>query len=266
MQLDPQIAIDSPFRSIKREDWKNLNGKVLHSFSPEDLEKLHALNEPLTNQEIEEVYFPLSHLLEIHIDRFQSLHQRTNRFFGKVESRLPYIIGIAGSVAVGKSTTARVLQRVLSMLPSKPKVDLVTTDGFLYPNKQLIEKGILNRKGFPESYDAKRLIHFLSAVKSGAPKITVPVYSHLVYDVLPDTQQQIIEQPDILIVEGINVLQVNSQRPRKGHSVFVSDFFDYSIYVHASEKILLNGIPIDLSHCALQRSKILNLSSTNMPI
>ncbi len=239
MQLDPQIAIDSPFRSIKREDWKNLNGKVLHNFSVEDLENLHALNEPLTNQEIEEVYFPLSHLLEIHIDRFQSLHQRTNRFFGKEESKLPYIIGIAGSVAVGKSTTARVLQRVLTLLPSKPKVDLVTTDGFLYPNQQLIERGILNRKGFPESYDAKRLIHFLSAVKSGAPKIAVPVYSHLVYDVLPDEQQQVIEQPDILIVEGINVLQVNSQRPRKGHSVFVSDFFDYSIYVHASEKNLI---------------------------
>jgi len=239
MQVIPQTSIDSPFRKISREEWKQLNGHFAHSISQDDISLLHALNEPLTIQEIEEVYFPLSHLLDIHIQQFHELHSNTNQFFNKNERKLPFIIGIAGSVAVGKSTTARVLKRVLSLLPSKPKVDLVTTDGFLLPNKTLIERGILNRKGFPESYDAKKLLNFLAAVKSGEERISVPVYSHLAYDILPDGDQQIIEQPDILIVEGINVLQVNSQRPRKGHSVFVSDFFDYSIYVHASEKNLV---------------------------
>jgi len=223
-------TINSPFQLLSRQDWRQLNGHFSHNISDSDIQYLHALNEPLTMEEIEDIYFPLAHLLHIHIQHAKTLHHDTNNFFLTNNKKLPFIIGIAGSVAVGKSTTARVLQKVLSLLPDKPKVDLVTTDGFLYPNQTLLERGIMNRKGFPESYDAKGLLTFLADVKSGKTNIEAPLYSHLVYDVLGE--KIIIDAPDILIVEGINVLQVNSQRT----GVFVSDFFDYSIYVDAKEK------------------------------
>ncbi|EFK55988.1 type I pantothenate kinase [Sphingobacterium spiritivorum] len=226
-------SVNSPFQQLSREEWKQLNGHFSHSIADSDIQHLRALNEPLTMEEIEEVYFPLAHLLDIHIQHSKILHHDTNSFFQANNKKLPFIIGIAGSVAVGKSTTARVLQKVLSLLPGKPKVDLVTTDGFLYPNKILQERGIMNRKGFPESYDTKGLLTFLSDMKSGESNIKVPVYSHLAYDVLPE--KIVIDGPDILIVEGINVLQVNSQRT----GVFVSDFFDYSIYVDAREKDIM---------------------------
>src|SRR5690606_8697926 len=202
-----------------------------------DIHQLNALNEPLTMQEIEDVYFPLSHLLRIHVDCYRKLHQSANAFFNNKTKRLPFIIGIAGSVAAGKSTTARVLQKVLSLAPGNPKVDLITTDGFLYPNSHLEAKGILNRKGFPESYDTRRLLGFLSDIKSGKEQVSAPVYSHLVYDIVPD-QLQWVSQPDILIVEGINVLQVNVKGKHRGPRVFVSDFFDYSIYVDADPENL----------------------------
>lgn len=227
-------TMSSPFETFSRLEWKNLNGHLTNTLITDDLDNLHAVNEPLTLEEIEEIYFPLAHLLHIHVHEYQRLHGNTNDFLQRNQQNLPFIIGIAGSVAVGKSTTARVLKKVLSLLPHKPKVDLVTTDGFLYPNKTLIERNILNRKGFPESYDTKLLINFLSEMKSGKQNLSVPVYSHMEYDIV-DGEEQLIENPDILIVEGINVLRVNSQRTY-GSGVFVSDFFDFSIYVDAEEK------------------------------
>lgn len=223
----------SPFRHVTREEWKELNGHPSYLIADEDIRKLNALNEPLTMQEIEEVYFPLSQLLRIHIDSYRQLHGFTNSFFNNHTKHLPFIIGIAGSVAAGKSTTARVLQKVLSLVPGSPKVDLITTDGFLHPNSYLESKGILNRKGFPESYDTRRLLGFLSDIKSGKELVSAPVYSHLAYDILPE-ELQWVAQPDILIVEGINVLQVNVKGKYRGPRVFVSDFFDYSIYVDAT--------------------------------
>lgn len=228
----------SPFIHMNRERWKSLNGSSSFTLSDEDIGKLSALNEPLTLEEIQDIYFPLSHLINIHVERAKHLHSDVEQFLKDKTQKIPFILGIAGSVAAGKSTTARVLQRVLSLGPDKPKVDLVTTDGFLLPNAVLESKGILNRKGFPESYDARRLIRFLADLKSGHQKVSAPMYSHLEYDVIPD-QLQKIESPDIVIIEGINVLQVNTGRKYRGPKIFVSDFFDYSIYVHSSEKNLL---------------------------
>ncbi|MFV0471482.1 MAG: type I pantothenate kinase [Paludibacteraceae bacterium] len=230
-------ATFSPFRSFTREEWKQLEEHPMFPVSDIDLDRLSAINEPLTTEELEEIYLPIVRLLQINITHFRRLHLERDEFFKRPSHRVPYIIGIAGSVAAGKSTTARVLQKLLSMTPGKPNVELVTTDGFLYPNAELENRGIFNRKGFPESYDAKRLLAFLSSAKSGQKMLKSPVYSHLYYNVLPG-KIRTIREPDILIVEGINVLQVSSNRLLPKRRVFVSDFFDFSIYVDAAENDL----------------------------
>lgn len=226
-----QSEIYSPYLTFKREAWARLKDNDISHLLTKDIARLKALNEPLTQEEVRQIYLPLSRLLTFYVQAGKELYTVTDKFLHTKIKKVPFIIGIAGSVAVGKSTTARVLQHLLSLWPGNPKVELVTTDGFLYPNRILEAQNLMNRKGFPESYDTRRLIRFLADLKSGIPKISVPVYSHLFYDV-QDDQSRLIEQPDIVILEGINVLQGNSGSENMAE-VFVSDFFDFSIYVDA---------------------------------
>lgn len=197
-----------------------------------DLEALRGINDQLDLDEVTAIYLPLTRLLNLYVSATQSLHRVSTTFLGTIAPKLPYIIGVAGSVAVGKSTLARLLQALLSRWPEHPRVELITTDGFLFPNAELEARGIMDRKGFPESYDTQSLLGFLRAVKSGEPEVTAPIYSHVIYDVLPD-RHEIVHQPDILILEGLNVLQVDSYA-----NEFVSDYFDFSIYLDADESLI----------------------------
>ncbi len=224
----------SPFIELSRDEWSQLRNNTPLTLTEADLTLLSGINDSISLREVEEIYLPLSRLLNLYVGATQQLHAATQIFLGHTAARVPYVIGIAGSVAVGKSTTSRLLQALLARWSNHPKVDLVTTDGFLYPNAVLEERGLMDRKGFPESYDRRRLVNFVTAVKSGEPRVDAPLYSHLSYDILPD-QAQVVEQPDIMIVEGLNVLQTRSSSADPELPVFVSDLFDFSIYVDAEE-------------------------------
>jgi type I pantothenate kinase len=224
----------SRYAHFTREEWARLRAATPLTLSEDDLRELRGINEQISLDEVAEIYLPLSRLLNLHVAATQNLHKATDTFLGKLPDKVTYVIGIAGSVAVGKSTTARILQALLARWPDHPKVDLITTDGFLYPNRELEARGLMNRKGFPESYDLRRLVQFMADVKAGCPEVAAPVYSHQAYDILPG-KYHIVRQPDIMIVEGLNVLQTGDGHPGRAHRMFVSDFFDYSIYVDADE-------------------------------
>ena len=225
----------SPYVEFTRAEWSRLRLATPLTITADDLETLRGINEKLSLDEIEEVYLPLSRLLNLHVAAAQGLHQLTDLFLGKPAGRVPYVIAVAGSVAVGKSTTARILQTLLSRWPNHPTVELVTTDSFLYSNEELESRGLANRKGFPESYDVRALTMVLADLKSGADELSTPVYSHLVYDILPG-ETHVIARPDIVVVEGLNVLQLPDAASARRLHTFVSDFFDFSIYVDAAEE------------------------------
>ncbi|HWJ88196.1 MAG TPA: type I pantothenate kinase [Pelagibacterium sp.] len=236
MNKTPAFA---PYLTFTIEEWARLRADEKMTLDAEDIEHLRTLNDPISLAEAEIVYLPLTRLLSFYVEAIQGIHHATSRFLGHNGAKVPFIIGVAGSVAVGKSTTARILRALLRRWPTSPKVDLVTTDGFLYPNAVLTRRGLMDRKGFPESYNRRAFVDFLAAIKSGRPRVTAPTYSHLVYDVLPD-EPIIVENPDILIVEGLNILQPGDL-PSSGHPiVFASDFIDFSIFIDADEDVLEN--------------------------
>ncbi len=220
------------YRTFDRDEWARLRDSTPLSLAAQDLAALRGLNDRLDLDEVTEVYLPLSRLLNLRVAATQELVRTTDTFLDRPLQRVPFIIGLGGSVAVGKSTTARVLQALLARWPDHPRVDLVTTDGFLRPNRVLEERGIMDRKGFPESYDVRRLVRFLEELKRGEPEVRAPVYSHVVYDIV-EGDEQVLRRPDIVILEGLNVLQTGASA---GHDArFVSDWFDFSVYVDADE-------------------------------
>jgi len=237
--MDSQLSESdlSAYRVFTRDEWAALRADTPLTLTVEDLVKLQSVNDPISIEEVVAIYLPLSRLLSLYVAATQGLFKATQRFLMAADGKVPYVIGLAGSVSAGKSTTARVLRALLSRWPNTPKVELITTDGFLYPNKILESQGLMERKGFPESYDGAALLRFLSDIKAGKSHVEAPVYSHLVYDVVPNETIS-VDRPDILIVEGLNVLL--SGRSGKGDVAIpvVSDFFDFSIYLHAEEEQL----------------------------
>ena len=230
----PATAPLSRFLTFDRDAWARLRASTPLTLSEMDLDDLRGLNERLSLDEVVEIYLPLSRLLNLHVRAIQSLYHASQTFLGNTAEKVPFIIGLAGSVAVGKSTTARVLQALLSRWPSHPSVALVTTDGFLFPNAVLESRGLMQRKGYPESYDRMALVRFLADVKAGYPEVHAPVYSHQRYDIVPGATQS-VRHPDVVIVEGLNVLQA-APAGYAENQLFASDFFDYSIYVDADER------------------------------
>ncbi|MBW3085649.1 Pantothenate kinase [Austwickia sp. TVS 96-490-7B] len=225
-------SIPSPYVELDRSDWARLREAHPLRLTDADVARLAGLGDQIDLREVEDVYLPLSRLLSFYVEGTESLHRVTGNFLGERPERTPFIIGVAGSVAVGKSTTARLLREMLARWPNTPQVELVTTDGFLYSNAELERRGILDRKGFPESYDQRALLRFVAEVKAGADTVVAPVYSHLVYDIVPDQHIE-VRRPDVLIVEGLNVLQSPRLRPDGRYGLAVSDFFDFSVYVDA---------------------------------
>jgi len=224
----------SPFVTFDRASWRSLAASTPLPLAPEEITRLRGLGDTVDTDEVATVYLPLSRLLNLYVATVQGLWSAQTRFLGSGEAKVPFVIAVAGSVAVGKSTTARILQALLSRWPDHPIVELVTTDGFLYSNEVLSARGLLHRKGFPETYDQRRLVRFLSEVKSGAASVVAPMYSHLLYDVVSGPGIP-IESPDILILEGLNVLQSRARADGRVPGVFLSDFFDFSVFVDAAE-------------------------------
>jgi type I pantothenate kinase len=238
--MDQLVPTDrySPYRFFSAERWAEFRADTPMTLTADELQRLSSLYDPIDLDEVRRIYLSMSRLLSAHVEASQLLFRQRQAFFNAADVvKTPFIIGMAGSVAVGKSTTARILKELLARWPSSPKVDLVTTDGFLYPNEHLRRENLMERKGFPDSYDVGALLRFLSAIKSGQPDVRAPVYSHLTYDVLPGEYVK-IDRPDILIFEGLNVLQPR-ELPKDGKFVpFVSDFFDFSIYIDAEEELI----------------------------
>ncbi len=231
------ISSQSPYMLFNRDKWAALRQSEPMTLTQEELEELKGINEELSMEEVQDIYLPLTRLLSYYVNATKSRQAAMMEFLNEKALKIPFIIGVAGSVSVGKSTTARVLEALISRWKENSKVALITTDGFLYPNAILEEKGLMLKKGFPQSYDIHRLLQFVSDVKSGKPEVKAPKYSHLIYDVIPD-EYEIIKQPDILIIEGLNVLQSGMDYPKSKPRVFVSDYLNFSIYVDAEEDML----------------------------